>query len=284
MREMSEENKGLLDRLLNLPRELIYGILLIAFIIPMVIPIPLPVPVSAETRNWYNFVQNLPNNSTIMYDSGYTAGGDPELGPMSVAVIAQIMKRPGLKLISMATIQDGVLLWEKAIAQVNPEQYGKKYGQDYVMLGYITGVETAQAAVGKNIRATTTTDYKGVPLDQLPAMKGVNGAKDFALLICLSDAGTIAEGWIKQWVTPYNTPYLISVIATILPTLLPYRKAGQTQALIAGAQSGEMEYLVGRPGLGLKSANAMSTTQLYVVILIIIANVALFLRRKGVGK
>jgi hypothetical protein len=281
---MTKENKSLLDKLVNLPRELIYCLLLIVFIVPMLVPFSLPVPVSAETRRWYGIIENLPPGSVIMYDSAYTGGGEPEVGPMAVAVITHIMTRPGLRLISMATLVDGVLLWERAIAEVNPEQYGKKYGQDYVMLGFISGVETAEAAVGRNIRATTSTDYKGVPLDQLPAMKGVNEAKDFALLICISDFAISVEGWIKQWVTPYKIPFLTSPIAGMVPTLTPYRSAGQVQAVIAGAQSGEYEFLIGKPGRGIRSANVMSSTHLFVVALVIIGNLPFLLHRKLGGK
>jgi len=281
---MVKESKTIWDRLEDIPREVLYGILIISFIMPMLFPIGFPVPISPEVQRWYNTIDNLPSGSVIMVDFGYSGGGEPELGPMAVAVYHHIFKKGGIKVVAMSTSNEGTLLFDKAIAEINPSQYGKQYGVDYIHIGYITGTESAMAAVGKSIRATTTTDYKGTPLDQYSIMNGVNEAKDFALLICYTTGGDQSEGWVRQWYTTYQTPYLCAVLAMMVPTMLPYQKAGQIVSLVSGAQAGQMELLVHVPARGIKSADVITITHLLCIALVVVGNIAYFGKKFSGGK
>jgi hypothetical protein len=273
---MGSQKKGIWSRLENVPREILYGLLLITFIIPMVRPIGFPIPISDESRRWYNTIEELPEGSVILIDFGYSGGGEPELGPMAVAVYNHIFKRGGLKAIAMSTSLEGPLLWEKAMAEINPAQYGAEYGVEYIHIGYMSGGETAMAAVGKDLRALTSTDYKGVSLDQYPIMEGIKDASSFDLLICYTTGGDQSEGWVRQWYTPYKVPYLCSVLAMMVPTMLPYRNAGQIVALLAGATSGQMESLVKVPARGIKSADVITTTHILVLAFVVLGNIAYY--------
>jgi hypothetical protein len=281
---MGKESKTIWDRLEDIPREVLYGILIVTFIMPMLFPIGFPVPITPEVQKWYDTIDKLPNGSVIMIDFGYSGGGEPELGPMAVAVYHQIFKRVGIKVVAMSTSNEGTLLFDKVIAELNPSQYGKQYGVDYIHIGYIAGTESAMAAVGKSIRATTTTDYKGTPLDQYPIMKGVNEAADFDLLICYTTGGDQSEGWVRQWYTTYKTPYLCCVLAMMVPTMLPYQKAGQIVSLVSGAQAGQMELLVKVPARGIKSADVITMTHLLCIALVVVGNVAYFGKKFSGGK
>ena len=280
---MSKEGKGLWARLEDVPREVLYGILLVAFIVPMISPIGLPLPVTPEIKRWYDTIEALPAGSRIMIHYGYSGGGEPELGPMSIAVWHHIFRKGGLKSIIMSTAIEGPLLFEKAMAELKPEKYGAKYGVDYVHIGYIAGTETGMAAVGKDLVATTSTDYKGTPFSQLPIMEGVKDASSFNLLICYTTGGDQSEGWVRQWYTPYKTPYLCAVIAMMVPTMLPYQKAGQIVSLVAGAQAGQMESLVKVPARGIKSADIMTVTHVLVIVYIILGNIAYYGRKASGG-
>jgi hypothetical protein len=276
---MSREGKGIWDRLDNVPREVLYALLLIVFIIPMIRPIGFPVPITPEVERWYDTIEALPDGSVIMIDFGYSGGGEPELGPMAVAVYHHIFRRGGLKAIAMSTSIEGPLLWDKAMAEIRPEQYGAQYGVDYIHIGYLTGTEVAMAAVGKDLRATTSTDYKGVSLDQYPIMQGITDASSFDLLICYTTGGDQSEGWVRQWYTPYQVPYLCSVLAMMVPTMLPYQSAGQIVSLTAGAQSGQMESLVKVPARGIKSADVITLTHILVLAFVVIGNVAFYAKK-----
>jgi hypothetical protein len=282
---MSNE-KTIWDKLENIPREILYGLLLVVFVIPMIYPLGLPVPISANVEKWYETIDALPPGSVVMIDFGYSGGGEPELGPMAVAVYHHLFKKGDIKVIAMSTSIEGPQLWDKAIAEIKPEQkYGAEYGVDYIHIGYIAGTETAMAAVGTDIRGTTSTDYHGTSLDQYPIMNGISGADSFDLLICYTTGGDQSEGWVRQWVTPYGTRYMCSVLAMMVPTMLPYQNAGQVISVTSGAQAGEMEGLVRVPARGIKSADVITLTHILLIGYVVIGNVATFMKKsQGGGK
>ena len=279
---MSKQGKGLWSRLEEVPREVLYLLIFLAIIVPTVSPIGLAVPISDEAKAWYNTVDKLPAGSAVFVDFGYSGGGEPELGPMAVATYHHMLRRK-VKVIAMSTSLEGPLLFERVMAEVGPEKYGAKYGVDYVHIGYIAGTETAMAAVGKDLRATTSTDYKKVSLDQYPIMAGIKDASSFQLLICFTTGGDQSEGWVRQWVTPYKTPYIANVLALMIPTMLPYRRAGQLLSLTAGAQAGEVELLIKVPGRGIKSADVISMCHILMVAFVILGNIAYYGRKASGG-
>lgn len=274
-------DKTIWDRLADIPREILYGILLVVFVIPLIFPLGLPVPISSNVEKWYDTIEALPSGSVVMIDFGYSGGGEPELGPMAVAVYKHLFSKGGIKIIAMSTSIEGTQLWDKAMAEIQPDRYGAVYGVDYIHIGYIAGTETAMAAIGTDIRATTTTDYHGNPLSQYSIMDGINGAEDFDLLICYTTGGDQSEGWVRQWVTVYGTEYLCSVLAMMVPTMLPYQDAGQIISVTSGAQAGEMESLVHVPARGIKSADVITLTHILVIIYVLIGNVATLIKRGG---
>jgi hypothetical protein len=281
---MTAKPKTIWDRLEDIPREILYALLLICIIVPMLFPIGFPVPISAEVQRWYDTIEKLPAGSAVMVDFGYSGGGEPELAPFAVATYAQLFKKTGIKVIAMATSSEGPLLYEKAMAELNPARFGKEYGKDYIMIGYIAGTETAMAAVGKSISTTTSTDYKGTPLSQYAIMQGVDKAEDFALLIEYTTGGDQSEGWVRQWYTSYHTPYLCCVLAMMVPTMLPYQKAGQIVSVVSGAQSGQLEILAKAPGRGVKSADVITITHILCIAFVVIGNIAYFGKKFSGGK
>ena len=281
---MSGQRKTIWDTLEDIPREVLYGILLVVFVFPMIYPLGLPVPISENVRRWHRTIDELPPGSVVLIDFGYSGGGEPELGPMAVAVYHHLFKKGDVKVICMSTSIEGPQLWDKAMAELRPQQrYGAQYGVDYINIGYIAGTETAMAAIGKDLRATTSTDYKGNSLDQYPIMEGIVDASSFDLLICYTTGGDQSEGWVRQWYTVYGTPYLCSVLAMMVPTMLPYQNAGQIISVTSGAQAGEMESLVRVPARGIKSADVITLTHILCLVYVVVGNVAQLAKKSPGG-
>jgi hypothetical protein len=279
---MSGQRKGIWDYLEDIPREVLYAVLLVFFVAPMIYPLGLPVPITANVRKWYATIDALQPGSVVMIDFGYSGGGEPELGPMAVVVYKHLFQKEGVKVICMSTSIEGTQLWDKAMAEINPSRYGAEYGVDYIHIGYIAGGETAMAAIGKDLRATTSTDYHGDPLNQFPIMEGIVDATSFDLVICYTTGGDQSEGWVRQWYTVYGTPYMCSVLAMMVPTMLPYMNAGQIISVTSGAQAGEMESLVRAPARGIKSADVITLTHILCLAYVVIGNVA-YLAKKSQG-
>ncbi|RLE50997.1 MAG: hypothetical protein DRJ21_01030 [Candidatus Methanomethylicota archaeon] len=275
------EKKSIIEWIEAMPREVIYTIMLIVLIIPLIRPLGIPVPVSARIKEWHEFIQNLPEGSYVLVSIDYGAGTIPTFEPFMLATMHDLFSRP-LKIVIMTTYADGPICYKSVMDKLKPEEtYGKKYGEDYVFLGYIPGGETAMKAIGENLPKAVPMDFYRTPIDQIPMLKGITGAKDFAVVVTVTPSGDVSEGWIRQWVTPYGTPYLCCVLAMMEPTMMPYYQAGQCKALCTDAHAGEYEFLIGKPGEGIKKLDAFSLSLTVLAILIIIANILYFVLKAG---
>ncbi len=269
--------RSVLEWIEAMPREVIYTILLICLIVPLIRPLGLPVPVSPRVREWHEYVEKLPDGAYVLFSIDYGVGSLPALEPFAVATAHDLFMR-NVKVVFMTTYTDGPICYESLIKKVNPEAYGKKYGEDYVFLGYIPGGETAMKAIAENLRAQVPRDYHQTPLDQIPMMKGVNKATDFAMVITVTPSGDVSQGWARQWASAYGVTYLCCVLAMMLPTMEPYYPR-YCKALTDAARAGEYEFLIKKPGEGIKKLDAFSSAHIMLITFIIIANIAYFIIR-----
>jgi hypothetical protein len=122
-------------------------------------------------------------------------------------------------------------------------------------------------------------DLYGTPVEEIPMMENIRTWKDVALIIETTNSGPDVEGLLRQWKSPYGTPIAINVGSVMAPALIPYYPH-QVLAVIIGNRGGsEYEKLIGKPGPGLASLDAVSTSHLLVIIFILIGNIA-YLRTK----
>jgi len=273
----------LLQDIVNDPRSL-YPILFILIALPLVHPIGLPLNVSTDAMNIYDDLNSLPPGSVVLQtiDIGWVSW--PELGDTSKAIFKFLLsKNLKVLIVDFETTAQGTTLAEIMFTQIQIPA-DKKYGVDYVNLGYIPGEEAAIAAFAKNIRAVTTKDARGTPFDQLPIMNNVNSIKDisFVMAICMS-AGLYPEFYIRQIQLQYGTPLGAAVISSMAPPLKPYVDAGQLVGLMNSQRGGaEFELVSGFLGLATASMDSQSLAHAFVIIAVIAANI-LFLGRKFGG-
>jgi len=282
---MSEE--GFFNQLERIPRELIYAVLLIGLCYVLVYPVGLPIKVSGETKELYDSIEELPDDSVVLVDIAFGAGGMPELGPAFTAVMHHLYQRD-LRVIVMTLYTEGPQMYDILVVnKIEPESsYDKTYGVDWCFFGYNAGGVTTMAELARNMRILET-DYRDTPLDQLQVMEGVEDYTDVDLVITFStSSGGISSpaDWVQQWATPYEVPMACVVLKMMIPTVSPYYGTGQVDALIPGAgASAEYELLVNRPDEGLASTDALSVAHLIVIILVILGNIAYFGKGGGIA-
>jgi len=274
--------KSIIDVLENIPREVIYTIVLIAMIIPLLRPLGLPVPVSEPIKKWYDAIESLPPGSLVLI-SHCNLGAYPAFDSMQVATLHHLFSRP-VKLVFFSIDATGLVVYDTLLSKVDPKAYGKVYGVDYFHIGYIPGGETAMKALAEDFKAAVPSDYKGTPIDQIPMAKDIKDIRDFTMIICFTSAGETSIGWIRQWIVVRpEIKYLCCVLDMMLPTMRPYYEAGQVAALTGSAPGGEYEFLIGKPGSGIKKADAFTGAQLILLVFIIIGNIASIAKRMGKG-
>lgn len=271
---MSKQN--LLTRLENVDVRVIYAIVGLVIILLVLQPIVLPLATNRETQMLYDFIEKLPAGSVVVMSEEHTVGFWPECGPGAVAVWQHAFQRP-LKLVFVAFIQDGALLEHTALTTlVNTGD--KKYGVDFVEIGFIAGEETAVAAFAKDF-TLSKVDYYGTPLDTLALLKTAKSAKDVALWVVTGSTGNY---WILRQVNAvYHVPQATITMAGLEPTFLPYLASGQFVGIVNSVRGGaEYENLLKRPGFGNQMMGAVTVGTGVIFVLVAFGNIMYWARRK----
>jgi hypothetical protein len=270
------------ERLMDVPREVIMGLVFIAILIPALNPLGLPLMTGKMSEDWYDTVDALPAGSIILFDIGYGSGGYPSLGPGNIAAFHQMFEKD-LRIVMMATALEGGMMYPLIMASVKPEtNYGAVYGEDYVFLGYIAGDQTAMAGVLGDLHALASNDYQGTSLSSLPLAAEVSTADDFDIVAYMTTAGGTAEGWVYQAYSQYQRPVLGGCLSMMTTSIKPYYDSGQMLGLMDGIKgAADLEFLTGHAGDAIVSSDILSFTQTLVLIFIVIGNVAFWMQKGG---
>lgn len=266
---------SIFDKLMAIPREIVIALVMLSMIYPTLYPLGLPLMTGQMAKDWYNVVEDLPAGSVVLFDIGYGAGGYPSLGPATIAVFHQFFDND-LKVIIMATALEGSMMYPLVMDSVKPEtKHGAVYGEDYVFLGYIAGIQTAMAGVLGDLPAIITTDYLGTPISQISILDGIRGAQDIDMVAYMTTAGGTSEGWVYQGYSAYGKDLLGGFLSMMTTSMKPYYDTGQLLGIIDGVKgAADMEYLTGYPGDAIQSSDVLSFSQTLVLIFIIVGNIS----------
>jgi hypothetical protein len=267
------------EKLGEIDRRIIYGIIGLAVILPLVLKIKMPIRVSDTVKNAYHSLDRLPAGSVVLISIDYDASSEPELQPMLIAVLRHCFKKD-IKVLLTGHWALGLPLGEIALNKVAPE-YNKRYGEDYVNLGYRPGYSALMVGIGREIRDFFSTDYRGVPIDSFPFMRKIHNYNQISLLVGL-EAGYTGDVWIQFAGARFGLKMFLGATGVTAPDLYPYLQAGQITGLIAGLQgAAEYETLVNEPGTGTLGMPTQSVVHGLIIIFIILGNLSyLILKRK----
>ncbi len=157
---------------------------------------------------------------------------------------------------------------------------GKKYGEDFVHLGYLAGGETAMAAFANDIIKAVPTDFRGKPASSLPIMQGLKTAGDAQMLMYFTTS-LLPETWIRQ-TSQWKLPIIGGVITVMGPQGEPFLQSGQLAGLLVGMRCGaEYEVISKAPGAAVAAMDAQSIGHLLIIVFIIFGNIAYFAERQS---
>lgn len=266
------------ERIGAIDRRIIYLIIGLAVIIPLSLKIMMPIRVSNTVRNAFNSIDRLPAGSIVMISIDYDAASEPELQPMLIAVLRHCFKKD-LKVILMGHWALGLPLGEIALNRVSAE-YNKKYGIDYVNLGYRPGYTALIVGLGREIRDFFSVDYKNVPIDSFPFMRKVHNYNDIGLLVGL-EAGATGDAWVLYAGARFGLKMFLGATGVVAPDLYPYIQANQITGLVSGLQgAAEYETLVKEIGTGTLGMPTQSVVHGLIILFIILGNLSYFVLRK----
>ncbi len=165
------------------------------------------------------------------------------------------------------------------------DQYLKRYGIDFVNLGYRPGVVAIIVGMGREIRDFYRKDYQNINVDSLHMMADVHNYDDIATLVSFAH-GTAVESWIAYAGARFGQQIIGGVTGVVAPDLYPYLQSGQLAGLLGGLKgASEYESLIKKKGLASRGMPAQSTAHILVILLIVIGSMAEFAldisKRKG---
>ena len=268
----------MLEKIMNMDRRIIFLLVALVVIIPTLIPIRLPITVSEPTQKLYEYINELPADSTLIiaFDYGPSSLAEPE--PMAKAVLRHCFDK-GVKVIGLTLYPNTPTLADKLMRKIAAEN-GAVYGEDYIFLGYRPGMLQVILGMGTSISNVFGTDYGGQALTEIPMMENITNYDQIALLLDLA-AGSTTEYWIVYANTRYNLKIAAGVTGVIIAQMYPFLQTGQLVGFMPGyLGAAEYEKLLNAPGDGTIGLNTASFVHLLIIGLVIIGNIAFFLHRQ----
>jgi hypothetical protein len=272
------------EKLINLDRRIIYLVVLLSVIIPLMNPMGLKIEVTESVKASFQAYEDLPEGSTILMSIDYGPSTAVELEPMALAACDQAL-RHNQKVAFMALYPEGQALINRLIARLKVLHPDKRYGEDFVNLGYKAGNEAVPLKMGLDFRGQFPTDTRGTPLSDVPMLSNVTQLKQFALVATYSAGFPGALEHIRITASEYGMPLVVGTTAVQTPQYFPYYASNQIVGLIGGLRgAAEYEKLTGFEGSATGGMEAQSIAHFTVAGLIILANILTFLQftqRKG---
>jgi len=259
----------------TIDRRWVYLAVGITVIIPLFVPLKLPIGITPEAQELYDSVEALPDSSIVLLTFDYYASTVAETQPMSVAALHQLFRK-NMKIITMTTIPLGGPTIAQNVMRDMAAKYGKKYGIDYVNLGYKANYTAVLKGMGIAIENIYPTDQHGTPLNQLPLMQNVKNYDDIDYIFVVAD-NAILDYWVSIVNAQYGKPIGAGTTAVMAPKFYSFVQSGQMTGLLGGMKgAAEYEILVGEPDKAVLGMNSQSLVHLLIIAFVIVGNIALF--------
>jgi hypothetical protein len=265
-----------LTRLGNIHPYIVYVLMFFGILIPLITPLGFPAVVAPMVRNVHTAVDSLKAGDTIVMSFDYSAGGSAEIFPQTRAMAIQALKK-NVKIVCIAFSDQGVPFADQIVDIY--VKAGKKYGEDIVNLGYLTGAETGIAAFLADFAKAAPKDVTGKDTLSFPIVKATNNANKVQLV---GSFGTGKPGpleWVRQ-LAQYKVKYAAGVTTSMAPQAYPYVQAGQCVGVLAGmVDAAGYEVLIEDPGPATKGMDAQSMGHLVMIALVLLGNIAYWAER-----
>lgn len=248
-------------------RKFFYAVMFLLAIIPVISPLALPVHISPQTEGFYDEIDKLPPGSTVVF--GQTLVEPPVAARTFYYALLSFIYQKDLNVIFVPLGVGGELAAEYSSTYGGiVEEYGLKYGEDYVIMPFLAGEETAMAAAATNFREAYSLDVRGTPIDQIPLLDGIKDFNDIDLAIAQYGIFTFGEMFVRQWGVKYKPILIIGQFYGIAPYWGTYVIGNIDGTLKAMA---EMEYLVDIPGEELTRLDSQNLQGAFTIIMIFVS-------------
>ncbi len=277
---------NILRLLQEVDRRVLYVLLLLAVTLPFFVKFRLPVAVSPPTQALYDAIDNLPENSFVLFGPNYSGGTRGENGAQSEVLLRHLMLMWHKK-----KVRFGILSFDpqgKTLAQnialglqeeYNKQGYNIKEGVSWVNFGYRVDQQNFVRAMVKDMPGTLVKDIHDAPLTALPIMQGIHTAKDVAFILDVNPTVSYTI-YIQFMQGPFKIPMGLAPTAVMAPEAFNYLDSGQIVGLLQGLQGAvEYEQILNTFGRATRASNSLSAAHLLLIGFIVLGNIAMVLER-----
>lgn len=268
-------------RMQDIDRRIIYVIMFLSVALPLIFPIGMPMMINNTTRDSFNTIDKLPAGSEVIYSFDFSGGSEAELGPMAEAMIKHSFTK-GHKVILYGLWAEGPTVASILIDPI-AAQMGKKYGVDYINLGY----RPSYAAVLERARtdfmqAFNGIDVKGDPLNKYPIMKDVTKASDIDCVVSYTTGSGGLGDWIFYWYSTGDVKTITGGVTGVnIPSYMPQYQAGQLKGFLGGLRgAAEMEILTNTRGRATPGMDAQSIAHMAIIIFLVLGNIGYLVSKR----
>jgi len=270
---------GFWDKVSRLDRRWIYLLVALSVITPLVWTITIPIGITPEARELYDAMDALPDSSTVMLTFDYYASATPETEPASRAALHHLFQKD-CKVVTVTTIPLGGPAISERVTRDIAKKYNKKYGIDYVNLGYKANYVAVLSGMGSSIEGIYPADNSGTKLSEIPMMKEIKNYSDIDFIFVVAD-NAIVDYWISIVNAQYGVPVGASVTAVSAPRYYPLVTSGQMTGLLGGMKgAAEYEVLVKEKGSAVKGMSVQSLVHFLIIAMVIMGNIGYFVARR----
>ena len=275
----------------SLDRRIIFLIVGLSVLIPLLKPewIDLPIRPTPESQIVFDEINKLNAGDKMLLSFEYSPSTKPEIHPMAIAILKHLYAK-NIQVYGFALWPDGNFMSTEAFSEVS-DDYDKKYGVDYVNLGYKPGQEAVIKGISSDIRTLYTVDLQGTSINDIPMMKDVVNIEDFDFVFSLSAGYPGSKEWVQYACDPNNIPLSTGCTSIQVTDIMPYVENDQIRGILAG-MPGAAEYeslveaelrkmeIAGKPGEASGMMAAQSIAHVVIVLFIIFGNISYFITRK----
>ena len=275
----------------SLDRRIIFLIVGLSVLIPLIQPewVNFPIRPTPESQIVFDEINKLNAGDKVLLSFEYGPSTKPEIHPMAIAILKHLYAK-NIQVYGFALWPDGNFMSTEAFSEVS-DDYDKKYGVDYVNLGYKPGGEAVIKGIASDIRTLYPVDLQGTSINDIPMMKDVVNIEDFDFVFSLSAGFPGSKEWVQYACDPKNIPLSTGCTSIQVTDIMPYVENDQIRGILAG-MPGAAEYeslveaelqkmeIAGKPGEASGMMAAQSIAHVVIVLFIIFGNISYFITRK----
>ena len=255
---------------------LVMGLLVLG---PLIFPLPLPITVSPRVKGFSDAIDAVPEGSTVLLACDWDPGGKPEMQPMTRTALRHLFSRK-CKVVITCLWNGGPGIVDETCRGV-AEEMGKKYGVDWIDLGYKAGNEAVMVLMGQSIVNTFTVDIRGQKSADYPIMQGVKNYSSFPLLVSISSGYPGTKEYMQQVQGRFHIKVVAGVTAVSAPEFYPYLQSHQLLGLLGGmAGAAEYEKARGESGDATRGMVPQSFAHLFVALCILAGNAVQWMKAR----